>query len=124
MPGLSDAAPTATDASEVMWLRDLLPSFFPNARVATYSYKSDWRKDVETSVRNCGEQLLNVLYQNRSGENVGKVALDILSFMVDNDDTGMSETARIHWAQPWGFGHQAGWFLSGLVPSSLGLSHL
>ena len=99
-PVLSDAAPTATDTSEVMLLRDLLPSFFPNARVATYSYKSDWWKDVETNVCNCGEQLLNVLYQNRSGEKVGRVAVDILSLMADNDDTGKWETAGFHWV-PW-----------------------
>ena len=117
-PGLSDAASIATDTSEVMWLRDLLPSFFPNARIATYSYESDWRKDVKTSLRKCGEQLLNVLYQNRSGEKFGRVAIDILSLVADNYDTGKSATAGVYWAQPWRFG------LLGLVLSSLGLSEL
>ena len=27
---------------EVIWLRDLLPAFVPRARIATFSYKSDW----------------------------------------------------------------------------------
>lgn len=54
-----------------MWLRDLLPGFIPHARIATYSYKSDWRTaNVRTSLRECGEQLLNVLHQNRSSEQV------------------------------------------------------
>ena len=54
-----------------MWLRDLLPDVVPTARVATYSYESDWRnEDIKTSLRKCGEQLLNVLLQNRSAEKV------------------------------------------------------
>lgn len=54
-----------------MWLRDLLPGFVPHARIATYSYESDWRTaNVKTSLRKCGEQLLNVLHQNRSSEKV------------------------------------------------------
>lgn len=57
-------------STEVMWLRDLLPQFLPSARIATYSYKSDWRQDVKTNLRKCGEQLLNVLYQCRSSEKV------------------------------------------------------
>lgn len=61
-----------------MWLRDLLPSCVPHARIATYSYESDWRKaDVKMSLRKCGEQLLNVLYQCRSSEKVSSVILDI-----------------------------------------------
>ena len=55
---------------EVMWLRDLLPRFLPNARIATYSYESDWRQDVKTNLRECGQQLLNVLYQHRSSKKV------------------------------------------------------
>ena len=57
-------------STEVMWLRDLLPQFLPSARIATYSYASDWRQDVKTNLRKCGEQLLNVLYQSRSSEKV------------------------------------------------------
>ncbi|RWA06025.1 hypothetical protein EKO27_g9081 [Xylaria grammica] len=49
-----------------MWLRDLLPSELKNARIATYSYQSDWRDPgVETTLRQCSEQFLNVIYQNR-----------------------------------------------------------
>lgn len=67
----SNAATKANDTrTEVIWLRDLLPRFFPNARIATYSYQSDWRQDVKTNLRKCGEQLLNVLYQYRSSEKV------------------------------------------------------
>ena len=62
-----------------MWLRDFLPDLIPYARIATYSYESDWRKkDVKTSLRQCGEQLLNVLLQNRSIEQVGKGLPSIL----------------------------------------------
>lgn len=59
------------DSKEVMWLRDLLVPLFPSARIATYSYKSDWRDlDVKTSLRQCAEQFLNVLSQYRQQENV------------------------------------------------------
>ncbi len=66
----SDAATENNPSEEVMWLRDLLPRFLPNARIATYSYESDWRQDVKTNLRKCGQQLLNVLYQHRSSEKV------------------------------------------------------
>ena len=76
---LPDGAETASDTTEVMWLRDLLPDLIPNARISTYSYESDWRKaDVKTSLRRCGEQLLNVLYQSRSTEKVGRIVSGIL----------------------------------------------
>ena len=65
----SDAA-IKEASTEVMWLRDLLPQFLPSARIASYSYKSDWRQDVKTNLRKCGEQLLNILYQSRSSEKV------------------------------------------------------
>lgn len=54
------------NSTEVMWPRDLLLPLFKNARVATYSYESDWRKSgVKTSLRECAEQLLNVIFQHR-----------------------------------------------------------
>lgn len=56
------------DVKEVMWLRDLLPSCTPDARIATFSYPSDWftyRKGVKTSLRALGEQLLNALDLDR-----------------------------------------------------------
>ena len=64
---------TASDTNEVMWLRDILPNLIPHARIATYSYESDWRKaDIKTSLRKCGEQLLNVLQQHRI-QKVGRI---------------------------------------------------
>ncbi len=56
-----------------MWLRDLLPNLIPNARIASYSYESDWRNDVKTNLRNCGEQFFNILNQNRVGYVVSRV---------------------------------------------------
>ena len=58
---------------EVMWLRDLLPSYVKNARIATFSYLSGWytyRKGVKTSLRELGERLLNALQLNRQKLNV------------------------------------------------------
>ena len=71
--GSPGTAQTASDTAEVMWLRDVLPSLVPRARITTYSYESDWRKaEIKTSLRKCGEQLLNVLQQHRI-EKVGIV---------------------------------------------------
>ncbi|KAF2632596.1 hypothetical protein BU25DRAFT_487060 [Macroventuria anomochaeta] len=54
------------ETREVMWPRDLLVPAFSNARVATYSYGSDWKdRQVNTSLRECGQQLLEVLLQHR-----------------------------------------------------------
>jgi hypothetical protein len=56
---------------EVMWPRDLLLPLFKNARVATYSYESDWKDPkVKTSLRQCADQFLNVLFQHRQHTNV------------------------------------------------------
>ena len=58
-------------STECMWPRDLLVPLFTNARIATYSYRSDWRdRDVKTSLRECAEQLLNILSQHRQHANV------------------------------------------------------
>jgi hypothetical protein len=58
-------------SAECMWPRDLLVPLFTNARIATYSYKSDWKdRDVKTSLRECAEQLLNILSQHRQHANV------------------------------------------------------
>ncbi|KAG9239961.1 P-loop containing nucleoside triphosphate hydrolase protein, partial [Calycina marina] len=52
--------------TEVMWIRDLLVPMFNDARIATYSYKSDWRdRAIKTSLRQCAEQFLNILSQHR-----------------------------------------------------------
>lgn len=57
---------------DVMWLRDLLPPHFRNARIASYSYKSDWRDHhVKTNLRECANQFLNILHQERPLPNVG-----------------------------------------------------
>ena len=103
-PELNDAtqssnAVRANDPSaEVMWLRDLLPRFLPNARIATYSYKSDWRQDVKTNLRKCGEQFLNVLYQYRSSENVSSVLLDnLLLIDAEYHNIGSSTTVDTYW---------------------------
>lgn len=77
---LSDTAQTATEIPEIMWLRDLLPKSVCNARIASYSYESDWRRDVKTNLRKCGEQFLNVLHQSRAGDQVGRMALKIVFF--------------------------------------------
>ena len=48
----------------------------PNARIVTYSYKSDWRKgDVKVSLYQCRKQLLNVLRQNQLREKVREILL-------------------------------------------------
>lgn len=80
-----------------MWLRDLLPSFIPHARIATYSYESDWRKaEVKTSLRKCGEQLLNVLRQNPSSEKVGEALATHSSSL--KISAGASTTFGVCWA--------------------------
>jgi hypothetical protein len=57
--------------TEVMWVRDLLVLMFKDARIATYSYKSDWRdRTVKTSLRQCAEQFLNILAQHRQQADV------------------------------------------------------
>ncbi|KFY02433.1 hypothetical protein O988_02162 [Pseudogymnoascus sp. VKM F-3808] len=50
-------------AEEVMWPRDLLVPSFKSARVATYGYESG--RGVKTTLRECAEQFLNVLFQHR-----------------------------------------------------------
>jgi hypothetical protein len=58
-------------STEVMWLRDLLVPVFKDARIATYSYKSDWKdRAVKTSLRQCAEQFLNILTQHRQQADV------------------------------------------------------
>ncbi len=88
-----------------MWLQDLLPNLVPNARIASYSYKSDWQQDVKTNLRTCGEQFLNVLHQNRFGDVVSRVALNIILHITDKWYTGKATTAYHYWAQSRGLGH-------------------
>jgi hypothetical protein len=54
-----------------MWVRDLLVPMFKDARIATYSYKSDWKdRKVKTNLRQCAEQFLNILSQHRQQADV------------------------------------------------------
>lgn len=95
---LPNGGQTASNTTEVMWLRDFLPDLIPNARIATYSYKSDWRKaDVKTCLRKCGEQLLNVLHQNRPTEMVGEIVSDIFCSLLLRIVVGASSTAGFYW---------------------------
>lgn len=75
-----EAQDDASSVKEVMWPRDLLPLSFPEARIATYSYKSDWRDHtIKTSLRQCGEQLLNVLFQHRRRAKVSRSTIKLSS---------------------------------------------
>jgi hypothetical protein len=69
--------------TEVMWIRDLLVPMFKDARIATYSYKSDWRdRAVKTSLRQCAEQFLNILSQYRQQADVShqrKQPIDLIT---------------------------------------------
>ena len=76
------------DVKEVMWLRDLLPTCIPNARIATFSYPSDWftyRRGVKTSLRELGEQLLNALELDRKKWNVGSDKNLCVSTTIESD---------------------------------------
>lgn len=68
------------DGMEIMWIRDLLVPKFQDARIATYSYKSDWRdRTVKTSLRDCANLFLNELLQHRQKENVSSLRTPSLS---------------------------------------------
>ncbi|KAM0798676.1 hypothetical protein BDR22DRAFT_891074 [Usnea florida] len=104
---------------EVMWLRDLLPIFVPNARIATFSYLSDWytyKKGIKTTIRELGEQLLTALYHDRSrmkasrrpivfiGHSMGglvvKQALVLASNRSDCEDIRSSTTGAVFLGTP------------------------
>jgi hypothetical protein len=101
-------------STEVMWPRDLLVPSFQNARIATYSYKSDWRdRNVKTSLRECAEQFLNVLFQHRQHaiashlEVHTSIRLYVFSRIAM---TGTSEATRPDRTQSWRSCHPAGLF--------------
>ena len=74
--GAHDVVQTPSGTAEVLWLQDLLPSLIPNARIATYSYESDWRKgNIKTNLRICGKQLLNSIRHLPLPDNVSFVYL-------------------------------------------------
>lgn len=53
------------------WPRDLLPADMPRARICTIGYRSKWTSSkFETSFKECGEQLLAVLSQDRQAQSV------------------------------------------------------
>ncbi len=86
------------DLKEVMWLRDLLPTYIPNARLATFSYPSDWftyKKGVKTSLRELGEQLLNVLHIDRKKWNVSSDKKSCVWYdLITNVTCGFQATHR------------------------------
>ena len=81
------------DGMEVMWIRDLLVPKFQDARIATYSYKSDWRDPtVKTSLRECANLFLNDLLQHRHKENVSILRNPPLEY--NSSVTKVSTTTR------------------------------
>ena len=95
---------------EVMWLRDLLPEFVPNARIATFSYLSDWypyKKRVKTSIRELGEQLLATLHHDRLRIKVRNSESSRLT-PLNVQYLGISATNNIHWAQHRWAGQRTG----------------
>lgn len=76
VPGRGDS----TSTEEVMWLRDLLPTYIKNARIATFSYLS-YQKGVKTSLREIGEKLLNELQMNRLKLNVNALSVYVAVLM-------------------------------------------
>ena len=60
-----------SSSQEVFWPKDLLPHHLPSSSIATYSYPSNWlSREFATDLRQCGEQLLNVLFQHRQTNKV------------------------------------------------------
>lgn len=91
-------AQTMSNKTTVMWLHDLLPNLIPNARIATYSYVSDWRYDVKVNLRKCGEEFLNALHQHRIGNMVSRLALNIISPFTNNENAGKATATHNYWA--------------------------
>ena len=55
------------------WLRDLLPSLLPRARISTFNYVSDWRMDAPNeSLRNISLKLLSNLNTMAADEPIRK----------------------------------------------------
>jgi hypothetical protein len=87
------------EEKEMMWLRDLLPSYVKNARIATFSYLSDWytyRRGVKTSIRELGEQLLNALNQDRRNINVNLPLMSVPFVYVKHTLTKPGDPATYH----------------------------
>ena len=93
-------AANTTEEKRVIWLRDLLPDYIPEARIATYSYPSEWfrpRSSVRTSLRECGEQFLNVLKLNRQAADVRRLIKSVNPML--NAEVGNKATNPLHWTQ-------------------------
>lgn len=101
---------SSSSAGLVMWPRDLLVPEFKNARIATYSYGSDWRnRDINTSLRECGQQFLEILLQHRWEASVGHHAiLNVKVFSNAHGITGTTKAAHTYWTQSGGSGYPAG----------------
>lgn len=93
-------------AEEIMWPRDLLVPSFKNARVATYSYESG--RGVKTTLRECAEQFLNVLFQHRQKPDVSYSAIFRKNTPKSRESVGAPETAYLNWSQPRRSRHPTG----------------
>jgi hypothetical protein len=70
-----------TENDGVMWLRDLLPKKIIDARIASYSYPSDWKdRKIKTYMRDCADQFLSILQQDRIHKNVSETKRVYLCF--------------------------------------------
>ncbi|KAI5848526.1 hypothetical protein DFP73DRAFT_629907 [Morchella snyderi] len=57
-----------THGSGTMWLKDLLPGCFPNARIMAFNHNSKWNRDSPVkSIEHCGKELLDNLNLVRKG---------------------------------------------------------
>ena len=73
---------SSLSVTEFMWLRDLLPVKFPNARIATYSYESSWKRGEETNLRRCGDRLLEILLQHRQHPQVRISLIKVIHLLI------------------------------------------
>ena len=96
-----------------MWLADLLPKYFPGARIATYAYASEslrYGKGTKTTLRECGMQLLNELKLEREANGVSFTSV---RFSYDSSLTTLlnldyGTTDHLHWPFHGRVGNKAG----------------
>ena len=101
-------AQTAFNDVETMWFWDFLPNFIPHARIATYSYESNWWKtEMKTNLRKCDKQLFNVFHQNRLDKKINKIVLNDCLFFAENPKE-VSMIIDVYWTQFWWIDHQTG----------------
>jgi hypothetical protein len=59
------------NSQEIIWLRDFLHLDIPNARIASWGYNSNFRRDAPvTGLDVCGTDLLVALSHHRKGDRV------------------------------------------------------